>query len=240
MVQLPAAERLAPIVAGAAGLAWFWAELAQQRTEFQDTDNPATSLQFLAAYPDAWQQAGYALAIAAIALVATVLTTRERLMATSSTVEAGQSPVGLGTVSVVGLFAAAMLFGMACVRLSGGPVLYVRGLDEAWGEMAYLVTQFVGVQLLLVGGLALLAMWIAGVAWIGARRGVLPRLVVALAILPALRLLATPALSGFLPEELWIVGIAAIPAAFAWLVLLGVWRPSGSRTGRLSLDPAVV
>ena len=45
------ARRLAPIIAGVAGLGWFWAELAPQRLGFEDTDDPAVSLQFLAAEP---------------------------------------------------------------------------------------------------------------------------------------------------------------------------------------------
>ena len=38
MARWLAAERVAPIVAGIAGLAWFWLELAPQRTGFEDTD----------------------------------------------------------------------------------------------------------------------------------------------------------------------------------------------------------
>ena len=244
MSRFLAAERFAPIVAGLAGLAWFWAELAPQRTGFEDTDNPATGLAFLAAHPEAWQQAGLALFVAGLALVATVLGTRDRLSVTEPDAGRGRpdSPVAVRTISIVGLFAAAALIGMGCVRLSGGPVRYVQGLDQAWGEMAYTVTQFVGVQLLLTGGLTLLALWIAGVAWIGGRQGTIPRPVALLAIVPAARLVAIPGLSASLPGGLWIVVLAAIPAAFLWLVLLGAW-PGSMGTDRIPAavaDPVAV
>jgi hypothetical protein len=224
MARLLSAQRGAAVVAGAAGLWWFWAELAPQRAGFPDTDNPAAGLQFLAAHPEAWVQAGFALAILAIALIVTVLSMGDRLKAA---VDPEGHGVAIRTVTVLGLIAAAMLLGMACVRLAGEPLRYVQSLDQAWGEAAYLVTQFVGVQLLLVGALAVLAMWIAGVAWIGGRSGAIPRLVAVVAILPAIRLIALPVVPDIVPEVLWLVAIAAVPAAFAWLILLGAWRPSG-------------
>jgi hypothetical protein len=129
--------------------------------------------------------------------------------------------VAVRTVTVLGLFAAIMLLGMACTRLAGGPLLYVRGLDQAWGESAYLVTQFVGIQLFGVGGLFLLASWIAATATIGLRRRAMSRAVAFLAVLPAVRLGSVLGLLGLQPESLWFLSIAAIPAAFLWLLVLG-------------------
>ena len=237
MPKLPTAERGAPIVAGLAGLAWFWLELAPQRYGFEDTDNPATGLAFVAAHPEAWQQAGVALAVMALALVVTVLAMRDRMSGLEPLAAEHATPIAPRAVTVVGLVAAAALLGMAGVRLSGGPMLYVRGLDQAWGEMAYTVTQFVGVQLLAVGGLALLALWIVGIAWIGGRGGAVPRGVAILALLPGVRLLAIPGLAGA-PDWLWFVMLAALPAAFLWLVLLGVWRPSPRATRIPVTSPA--
>src|SRR5688572_4190107 len=119
-------ERIAPIVAGFAGLAWFWAELAPQRTPYVDTDDPAQGLAFITANPTAWPLAGLALGIVAVALVATLLAMRVRLnTATAGGRGRGEaSSVAVDTITVVGLFAAAMLFGMAAVRMSGGPVRY--------------------------------------------------------------------------------------------------------------------
>lgn len=245
MARLLAADRLAPIVAGVAGLAWFWAELTPQRTGLEDTDNPATGLAFLAAHPDAWRQAGLALVIAAIALMATVVVLRARLLSAASVAGTGREGgprVGVETLAVVGFLAAAMLFGLGCVRLSGGPVLYVRGLDQAWGEMAYTVTQFVGTQLLLTGGLLALSIWIAGVAIAGVRRRAIPRLVAVLAIAPGIRLVALPGMPSFLPDDFWFVLVAAIPAAFMWLVVLGAWRPApgADRLPAAAADPVAV
>jgi hypothetical protein len=214
MGRMIASHRLAPIIAGVAGLAWFWAELAPQRTGFSDTDDPAMGLRFVAAHPEAWAIGGLALGIASIALIATALSMRLRLGAT-------EDGTRVDVLTVVGLFAAAMLFGMGVVRMAGGPMLYVRGLDQGWGETTYLVTQFVGVQLLLPGGLILLNLWIVGVAWLGACRRAVATLVAALAILPALRLLGILGPFGITIDALWFVTIVAIPAAFAWLVLLG-------------------
>lgn len=237
MRSLPAAGRLGPIFAGLAGLAWFWAELAPQRYGFEDTDNPATGLQFVAAHPEAWRQAGFALAILGISMIVPVLAMRDRLAA-AAPAKPNRSEIGLRTVSAVGFIAAATLLGMGAVRLSGGPLVYVAGLDRAWGETAYLVTQFVGVQLLLVGGLAMLALWIVGIAWIGIRRGAVPRFVAALAILPGVRLLAIPGVPSILPEGMWLVTMAALPAAFIWLVVLGVRQPSPRDATSLALRPA--
>lgn len=230
MMRWLAAERVAPIVAGIAGLAWFWLELAPQRAGFEDTDDPAIGLAFINAHPSAWALAGLALGITAIALVATVLALRVRLGVTSDDAsKRGERGVAVDTVSVIGFFAAAMLFGMSAVRMSGGPVRYVQGLDQAWGEAAYLVTQFVGIQALATGGLVLLDLWLVGVAWIGARRGVVPRFVALLAAVPALRLVGVLGPFGIEVEGAWALVMLAIPAAFAWLVVLGAAVPPSKR-----------
>lgn len=223
-------ERLSPVIAGIAGLVWFWAELAPQRTPFQDTDDPVMGLAFITATPLAWPTAGLALGIAAIALIVTVLALRSRLAGAgppARTVDG--AGVGVDAIAVVGLFAAAMLFGMAAVRMSGGPVRYVQSLDQGWGEAAYLVTQFVGIQALVTGGLVLLELWLLGVAWVGARRGVIPRLVAVLALIPAVRLVGVIGPFGIAFEGLWPLLILAIPATFAWLVLLGMTTRSSAR-----------
>lgn len=212
------AGRLAPLLAGLTGLGWVWAELAQQRAGFPDTDDPAVSLAFLAANPGAHVTAGIWLVVGSLALVATVLAMHERLRGDD------REALGAAWLRVVGLIAAAMLFGMACTRLSEGPVRYVQGLDQGWGEAAYLVTQFVGVHLFAVGGLLLLALWIAGTAWLGVRSAAVPRPLAVLALLPAVRLLGLAGPLGLDAEGLWLLSIAAIPAAFGWLAALGAWQ----------------
>jgi hypothetical protein len=113
-------------------------------------------------------------------------------------------------------------------------VQYVQGLDQGWGETAYLVTQFVGVQLFAVGGLALLAIWAVGVAWLGARSGVVPRAVALLAVVPGFRLLGILGVLHLQPEGLWIFYLASIPGAFAWLILLGAMTPADTLAGARS------
>lgn len=217
------AARLAPIVAGVGGLLWFWLELAPIRAGFEDMDSPGVGLKFIAANPGVWTQTGLALAIAAIAMVATVIGMRDRLE--SGADGAGDRGVAVRTISVIGLFAALFMLGHASTRLAEGPMRYVQGIEQTWGEMAYSVTQFVGVQLFGVAGASLLAMWIAGVAWLGARRGVVSRGVAILAVVPALRLVGIPGLGDILPGA-WFLLVFAIPGAFVWLILLGAW-PTG-------------
>ena len=233
-MRAASSTRLGPLVAGLAGLAWFWFELEPQRYGFEDTDNPAIGLKFIATHPQAWQLGGLALVIAAIALVVTVITTRDRLDAATG----DQRSVGDRTLMVLGLFAAFLLLGQAITRLAGGPVAYVQGLDQQWGETAYLVTQFVGVQLFAVGGMAMLSLWIAGVAWLGARRGVVSRPVALLAIVPAVRLVAILQVIGFQPDGLWFVYMLALPGSFVWLLALAASEPRSSGAQQLSPAPA--
>jgi hypothetical protein len=212
------AARIAPLVAGLSGLAWFWFELEPQRRGFEDTDNPAIGLQFIAAHPQAWPLAGLALAIAAFALVAAVISLRARLEASAPS----DTGVTVRVVAVIGYFAALFLLGEAVLRFSGGPVRYVAGLDQGWGETAYLVTQFAGAQLFGVGGLTLLSIWAIGVSWLGVRRGVVSKAVAVLVVFPAIRVSVIPGLVSILPDGLWLIWALGIPATFVWLILLGV------------------
>lgn len=236
MPERLSAARLAPIVAGAGGLLWFWLELAPIRAGFADMDSPGVGLEFIAAYPGAWTQTGLAVAVAALALIATVVGMHDRLQP-GTDLDDRDRGVSVRTIGVIGLFAALFLLGHAGTRLAAGPLAYVQSLNQAWGEAAYLVTQFVGVQLFAIGGAMLLAIWIAGVAWIGGRRGVLPRGLAVFAAVPALRLLALPGTDVILPDVAWFVLVLAIPAAFVWLILLGAW-PS-ARASQAITDPEV-
>ena len=96
-------SRVPPILAGLAGLVWVWSELSPQRLGFPDTDDPAMSLRFLEANPAAWTLAGYSLAIAALALIPTVLAMGSRLRPEGP---AQTSDLAAGTITVVGLMAA--------------------------------------------------------------------------------------------------------------------------------------
>ena len=215
------AERLGPIIAGLAGLGWFFAELSPQGYGFADTDDPSVGLGFVAAHPTAWALTGDLFMLMSLALIVTVIATRNRLTAGSGPGVA-RSDVALDAVTVVGLLSAAFLFGHGVVRQAGGPMLYVESLDVAWGEAAYLVTQFAGIHLFAGGGITLLSIWIVGAAWLGVRRGAIPAPVAMLALLPGMRLLSLLGPWSLMPEGLWIFFFASIPAASLWLVLLGV------------------
>jgi hypothetical protein len=226
------AARLGPTVAGLAGLGWFVADLAAQGSGFADTDDPSVGLLFVTAHPTDWAIAGSLMILAAVALIVSVLAIGDRLGAGATGDAAPHSNVGPRTATVLGLMAAAFLFGHGVVRMGSGPLLYVNGLDSTWGETAYLVTQFVGVHLFGQGGILLLSGWIVATAWLGVRRRVLPAPIALLALIPGIRILALLGPWSLLPEGLWIFFMAAIPAAFAWLVLVGVssvdTRPSRS------------
>ena len=214
-------ERLGPIIAGLAGLGWFFAELAPQSYGFNDTDDPSVGLAFVAAHPTAWALAGDLFLVMSIALIVAVIATRSRLTAGAAP-GSTRSDVVVDSVTVVGLLSAAFLFGHGMVRQAGGPMLHVEGLDVAWGEAAYLVTQFAGIHLFAVSGITLLSMWIVAAAWLGVRRGVVPVWLAILAVLPGARLLAPLGPWSLVPEGLWIFFFASIPTASLWLVLLGV------------------
>lgn len=232
--------RLGPIVAGLAGIGWFVAELAPQGYGFADTDDPRVSLAFAAAHPTDWALAGAFLLVASVALIVAVIATGDRLAMGAAPDSIAGSDVPQRAVTVVGLLSAAFLFGHGVVRMGGGPLLYVQGLDAGWGEAAYLVTQFVGIHLLAQGGILLLATWIVAVAWLGVRRRVVPAPLFLLALLPGVRLLGFLGPWSVLPEELWIFFMAGIPAAFLWLVLIGVSSADtlASRTARSARVPA--
>jgi hypothetical protein len=95
-------ERVAPILAGIAGLGWFWMELAPQWTGFEDTDDPAISLQFLGMHPDAWTRAGLLLGIAALFLIATVLARHRDLAAPAGGPTPSIAPAFVPVIALVG------------------------------------------------------------------------------------------------------------------------------------------
>jgi hypothetical protein len=234
MVRMPRAARAAPLVAGLAGLGWFWAAQASVRAGYPDTDDPSVGLAFVLAHPEAWYVEAAFLFVLAVGLIATVLSTQDRMAAS----EATPAPIAMRTVTAIGVIAAAMFLGTAIIRMSAGPLAYVGGLNRQWGETAYLVTQFVGPQLLEIGGVTMLAAWIAGTAWTGGRRRVVPKPLALLAILPAYRLAGLPGLVDLLPGA-WILWVLAIPTAFLWLLLLGA-SDGEPATGSLAVPASAI
>ena len=128
------ASRAATLLSGVAGLGWVWAELAPQRAGFPDTDDPSVSLQFLAANPGSHAVAGMWLMVAALALIATVVDVGRRFGTDAGSGGVARTPPAFEYVRTIGILAGSMLFGMAVVRLSEGPVRYVQGLDQALAD----------------------------------------------------------------------------------------------------------
>jgi hypothetical protein len=207
---------IAPILAGVAGLAWFWLELTPPRLGFDDTDSPEVSLQFLRAHAETYAQAGTALLILAAALLVTTLIVADRLTGRAS-------PVAVRSLTVTGIVSAACLFLFGVLRFSAEPILYIDGLDHAWGAAAYLAVQMTGVHGVEQGGTFALCAWIVGVSVLGVRAKVVPVALGLLAFVPAFRLvglLVAPFVP--LPDVTWVLGIAAIPLSLAWCLLLGI------------------
>jgi hypothetical protein len=212
-----AAGGVAAIGFGLAGLVATILQISQQTLGFEDTDDPAVNLTFLADHLDNYLQQGLAFMVMALALTIVVFATWDIL--------AGQrGSLGLRTVSTIGLAAALCLFLFGVFRYSVRPLLYIDSLDTAWGEAAYLVQQVAGVHGVGQAGILTMCGWAVGVAILGARSGALPRWLAILAVLPAFRILSGlgPLLGpNGLPDEVWILAILSIPGSFVWFIVLG-------------------
>jgi hypothetical protein len=209
---------LSAIVFGISGLAWTALELVPQSLGFNDTDDPAVSLAYLRENAEVYAMAGIALLVMSLALTIVVFAIWDLLVGRSGS-------LALRTVSAMGLMASASFFLFGVLRYGVYPMLYIDGLNPAWGEVTYLVGQMAGVHGVAQAAILLGCSWALGVALLGVRSGVLPRWLALLAILPAVRLLSllgpTRILEG-LPGELWIILMLAIPGTMAWFILLGV------------------
>lgn len=204
------------LVFAVAGVAWFATELAPPMAGFADTDNPAVMLDFMREHPwpyrigalSLFAMAG-SLTLAVLAIADVIATTGRRLTAQWT--------------MATGLLAATWFFGHGVLRMSGGPLLYIEELDEAWGQAAYLTVQMAGLHGFAQGAVLALCVWAVSLGVIGFRTGVLPTWVSLLAILPLLRLVG--ALLGpleLLPGELWIVFMAAIIGTMLWSFALAI------------------
>ena len=204
------------IVSGSAGLLWLFLETTPPRLGFEDTDSPAVGLAFLRGHAEVYAQAGAALLVLAIGLTFAVTAVGDLL--------AERAPrVALRAMTTLGLFGAAFFLAHGVGRLSVRPLLYIDGLDHDWGEAAYVALQMVGAQLLVQAGLLMLAVWAAGIAFIGARTRTVPAWVCALAIIPAVRVVSILGPFGVLPgfDALWIVFMVSILGTMLWLIAFG-------------------
>lgn len=211
---------IALIVFALAGVAWFALELSPPRLGFADTDDPAVSLDFLRAHGIVYAYAGLALFSMAAALLVASSVVADQLDSIHRTLVAR-------IVAGVGLTAAIFFFGHGVLRSSWMPLLYIEGLDPAWGQAAYLAMQTAGVHGFAQGGIVAFSAWAILVSLVGVQSGTVPRWVAVLGILPAFRLVTSllgplGVLDG-IDDALWIASMAAIVGSMLWPLALGVW-----------------
>lgn len=211
---------IALVVFAGATIAWFALELSPPRLGFDDTDNPALSLDFLRAHGIVYAYAGLALFTMAGALLVASSVVADHLASLNR---------GLASriIAGVGLTAAIFFFGHGVLRSSWMPLLYIEGLDPAWGQAAYLTVQTAGIHGFAQGGIVAFSAWAILVSFVGVQSGTVPRWVAVLAILPAFRLVTSllgplGVLEGF-DDALWIAYMAAIVGSMLWPLALGLW-----------------
>lgn len=212
---------MAVVVAGLGGITWFTLELLPPVLGFEDTDNPAVSLDYLRQYPQFYPLAGVVLFIMAIAFVVASFAVSDALAPRTSSITRR-------SLSALGLMSAAFIFMHGVLRESVGPMLYIDGINSGWGESAYLTTQMLGTHGFAQASLLTLCVWAVGVSVAGARSHALPIWLCVLGVVAGLRLvmlIAGPFLTAAsidLPEFLWLGSVALIPLGMLWWLALGV------------------
>lgn len=219
----PAALRaggIAVIVAGLAGVAMFALELMGPVLGFDDTDNPAVSLDYLRQYPQFYALAALAVFIMALAYIVASF-------AISDVLAPRTSSIARRSLSALGLFAAAFLFMHGVLRESVGPLLYIDSVDSGWGESAYLAIQMLGTHGFLGAGLLAVGVWSVGICVAGAYSRSFPTWICVLGLVAGLRLvllMAGPFLTAAAIDlpGVWLASVALIPLGMIWWLALGV------------------
>ena len=210
---------LAVILASIAALAWTALELVQPASGFDDTDSPTVTLQFLALHRDIWASSGIVLLLLGIAMVVATFAVADLLAVRSGSLT-------VRSVSAAGLFAAGSFFMFGVLRSGAGPVLYLQGLREDWGQSAFLVIQMMGIHGFAQAALLGFCLWAAAISLMALRSGALPRLLCVLGVIPATRIavlmLGATGSSASLPDGLWVLAMITIPGTFAWSLILGL------------------
>jgi hypothetical protein len=205
------------VVAALLGLTWIWLFALQPLLGFEDTDDPALGVAFVSEHPQVFALTGLALVLMAIALTISVLSIAESHLA-------GLPRWPVAATIAAGLTAALCFLVFGAMRVgASGPLLYIAGLRQEWGETVYLVVQIAGVQGLLPAGLLALALWAVGTSLLGLARRTLPVAICVLGCVPALHVvvrLVGPL--GVLPDGAWVVLVASIPATMLWCLALGI------------------
>ena len=211
----------AGVIAGLGGIAWFTLELLPPVLGFDDTDNPAVSLDYLRQYPQVYHLAGVVLFIMAIAFVVASF-------AVSDALAPHTSSITRRSLSALGLLSAAFLFMHGVLRGSVEPLLYIDGMNSRWGESVYLTIQTLGIHGFAQASLLTLCVWTVGISVAAARSRALPIWLCVLGVVTGLRLLvviAGPLLMAAsidLPEVFWLGSMALIPLGMLWWLALGI------------------
>lgn len=224
---------IAAIVFAVAGVAWFAAEMTPQLLGYEDTDSADVMLAMLSEQPWVYNVSGLALFVMAGSLIPAAL-------GVADAVAGGRDSLAARSSTVVGCLAAAFFAFQGALRLGGGPLLYIAGLDPDWGRAGYTAMQLIGAQGATHAAMLSLGVWAVLVAWVGGRRRTLSRAVAWSAVVPGLRIplmLTGPFVS--VPAELWLVAVLLMPLTIVWCGVLGVAVVVRSRRGEASAsDPA--
>ena len=222
---------IAVVIAGLGGITWFALELLPPVLGFDDTDNPAVSLDYLRQYPQFYPLAGVVLLIMAIAFIVASYAVSDALAPRTSSLTRR-------SLSALGVISAAFLFMHGVLREAVGPLLYIDGMNSRWGESAYLTIQMLGTHGFAQASLLTLCVWSVGISVAAARSHALPIWLCVLGILTGLRLvmlIAGPFLTAAnidLPEFLWLGSVALIPLGMLWWLALGIVLLVRSRPNR--------
>jgi hypothetical protein len=212
---------VAVIIAGLAGVAWVVLELVPPVLGFDDTDDPAVSLDYLRQYPQFYALIAIVAFIEAIAFVVASFAVSDALAPRTSSLTRR-------SLSALGLISAGLIFMHGVLRESVGPMLYIESIKPEWGESAYVSTQMLGTHGFAAGSLILLGVWAVGISVAGAHSRALPIWLCVLGVVAGLRLvilLAGPFLNAAkadLPDFVWVGSVALIPLGMLWWLCLGV------------------
>ena len=169
-----------------------------------DGDNPADSLKYLAEFGLLYSYSGLALVVGGVALVVGVVGVRHLM---------GQQSLAFAAASTFGMLGGGFLVVAGVMRMqANGTVPHIAGLDQDWGEAAYLAVQMAGTQGLLSAGMLATAAWFVAFGLVLWRRGVrVPAFAAALPAVVLLILLGDLALPFVVaPDSLFVVYILAI------------------------------
>lgn len=200
-------------------------------------DDPASMVRFVRENPDVFPRAGAVLILMSITLTIGTLAALEALSGRAN-------GLALRIVTAFGSFAAVLFLVHGAMRIaSSGPVLFIAGMREEFGEGAYLAVQMAGVHGVGVAGILALSLWATGLSLIGVRSRAIPLALALLGILPALRLASVLGPLGLLPDSeiIWLISLAAIFGLVLWTLLFGlVLLARGLRAAPQAVDTEAV